>query len=108
MIKIVYSNKEQCSKSKSKGKNTKQEQTKHGPPQKNGGRIRCYGRVSIPCSPVTPALLPLSYSNSENGTRKSVDNSRIYNGLTISMKNVSQHSSYLKIVFDDKVFVSTV
>lgn len=29
-------------------------------------------------------------------------------GLTVSMKNVCQHATQLKIVFADKVFVSTI
>ena len=41
-------------------------------------------------------------------SEKSVDNQVINYGLTISMKNVSQHATQWKIVFADKVVVSTI
>ena len=41
-------------------------------------------------------------------TEKSVDNWLINYGLTISMKNVSQHATQWMIVFADKVVVSTI
>lgn len=73
-------------------------------PLKDWDRIRCLGGVSIHCWPVTSAVCFLS--NRENG--KVLSQLVINYGLTIIMKNVSQHATQLKIVIADKVVLSNI
>jgi ribosomal protein S17E len=92
MTKITISNQSHKSYRKYKSENGRTRTSEY---IRSG--IRCHGGVSIPCWPVTPAVSPISTFDQ-----------CVKNGLTIGMKHIRQHVAQRKVVWANKIVVTTI
>jgi hypothetical protein len=68
------------------------------------GGIRYHGGVSITCRSITPAVIPIY----RLGKRyEPVVKISVKNSLTIAIKHVRQHVAQRKVVWVNKIFVTT-